>query len=35
MAISIIKAISKPWTNLIGPFNIIIVYNNYELLVGV
>ncbi len=35
MAISAIKAIDKPRTDLIRPFNIIIVYDNYKLLVGV
>jgi len=35
MAISTIKAINKPRIDLIRPFNIIIVYDNYKLLVGI
>jgi len=35
MAISTIKVLCKPRTELVGPFNIIIVYDNYKLLVGV
>ncbi len=35
MAISAIKVIDKPRIDLIRPFNIITVYDNYKLLVGV